>query len=330
MKTGWRETHKKSQDKATFLNDKLNELNEASQPKLQKVDSHWTNHENLAVYLLMRALRNGKVDDVHDINELKFADACSNQSRRTLHHGRSNVDADLKKNGAAYARMAAGRRLEGDLPNPPHTDFRELNSFANRQAASFISKAGNCSEHSHQAAASILHSRQHIGGFFDNPSSVVLGIAQAKKIDHEWVKLEGRKNSIYVDPWQYGPAIFEEDARIKADVTMLQLQVNSKLAGTLLDDLSDRNKMAKAKSESYEEYLSEINAKDLKQEKVWVGSEVIDRAKFPAQDEQKIQQNANAFAVSILVALGASSSEADRAAPIIVQEATNAKGTFVR
>jgi hypothetical protein len=74
---------KKAVDKATLLNEKLNEkLND--QPKLQKVDSHWTNHENLATYLLMRALRNGKIDDISDINELKFADACQNQARRTL------------------------------------------------------------------------------------------------------------------------------------------------------------------------------------------------------------------------------------------------------
>lgn len=329
MCTGWRETHEKTVDKATLLNEKLNEkLND--QPKLQKVDSHWTNHENLATYLLMRALRNGKIDDISDINELKFADACQNQARRTLHYGRSNVDLDLKKNNAAYARMEAGRRLEGELPKSHNADFYALNTFVNRQAASAMAQAGNCSEHAYQAAASILHSSQHMENFFDNPSSVTFGIAKANKLDHEWVSLNGKKNSIYIDPWQYGPAIFKEDARLNADITAFPLRVNSKESETVIGYLADRQKMVDAKSKSYEEHLRDVNSKGLKQEKVWLASEVIDRTKFPTRDDKMIEQNAHAFAVSILVALGASSSEAARAAPIIVREVKNENGTFIR
>lgn len=329
---GWAQSHEKLIDKVVLLDGYLSRAQPATTPPvLTDINSHWTNHEALAIYLLWRAIKNGAVDSPQQINELKHVDACVNFARKTLHHGRSNVNVDLKKNPTAYSRMEAGRRLEKEMPLVANGDLSMRIMMANRIAASSLSQAGNCSEHAYQTAAGLLYAKNQAKGRSKHAPDLKFGIGKCHGLDHEWVTCQtAREKIMCADSWQYGPAILEEDARFKSNVTFSTIRINSKSADRALAEINKRKKLLDKASRQYERHLSSVESAKLKRTKVWVATDVMKKSNFTQDEEVRSRTKVKRFAVSIFTALGASRPEANRAASPIVSDALRSNYTFVK
>lgn len=166
----------------------------------------------LAGYLLIRSAMGEPVEQ-QDIPRLRRTNDTVQETRARFPHGRGNVATDIAASNHACSRRAqAAHDVLADLMRDSGARLMLMNPTLAHAAISEFVQGGHCAGYS--AVAMALHAPKLA------PGETVHYVQRNHRDHHDWTESrvdEGHHQTIVMDAWAEGPAVFARDSRFAAD-----------------------------------------------------------------------------------------------------------------